>query len=192
VGFRTLVVKRPSITTVEVLSGPVRGRKRTHLVTGYVHKPYPRIYAMLARHSGFDSALLVRGIEGGIIPSLRQTGRLFYYHDKGEEQSVDVEPSNLGIQQENRAVAVPDTVPSSGKEGDDIQVSYDTAALAHAAAEAGVAALSGDSGATRDALVYGSANILWHLKLYDTIPEAADAVRAMIDSGKPLEHFNNA
>ena len=54
--LRTLIVKRPAITTTEVLAGPVRGRRRTHLVTGYVHKPYPRIYALLARHAGFDSA----------------------------------------------------------------------------------------------------------------------------------------
>jgi anthranilate phosphoribosyltransferase len=58
-GLRTLIVKRPAITTAEVLAGPVRGRLKTHLVTGYVHKPYPRIYAMLARHAGYDSALLV-------------------------------------------------------------------------------------------------------------------------------------
>jgi anthranilate phosphoribosyltransferase len=47
--LRTLIVKRPAITTAEVLIGPLRGRRKTHLVTGYVHKPYPRIYALLAR-----------------------------------------------------------------------------------------------------------------------------------------------
>jgi uroporphyrin-III C-methyltransferase/precorrin-2 dehydrogenase/sirohydrochlorin ferrochelatase len=35
-----------------------------------VHKPYPRIYALLARHAGFDSALIVRGVEGSVIPLL--------------------------------------------------------------------------------------------------------------------------
>ena len=87
--LRTLIVKRPAITTAEVLAGPVRGRLKTHLVTGYVHKPYPRIYALLARHAGFDSALIVRGVEGGVIPPLRQTGKVFYYHDGGEEQSME-------------------------------------------------------------------------------------------------------
>ena len=46
--FRTRIVKRPVLTTVEVLLAPVRGRESTHLVTGYVHKPYPPVYA----HSG--------------------------------------------------------------------------------------------------------------------------------------------
>src|ERR1700730_9026214 len=79
--LRTLIVKRPAITTAEVLAGPLRGRLKTHLVTGYVHKPYPRIYALLARHAGFDSALIVRGVEGSVIPLLSQTGKVFRYYD---------------------------------------------------------------------------------------------------------------
>ena len=66
--LRSLIVKRPALTTVEVMAGPVRGRRRTHVVTGYVHKPYAAIYTMLARCAGFDSALIVRGIEGGNHP----------------------------------------------------------------------------------------------------------------------------
>jgi anthranilate phosphoribosyltransferase len=41
--FRGTVVKRQAVTTVEVMAKPIHGRKHTHLVTGYVHKPYPRI-----------------------------------------------------------------------------------------------------------------------------------------------------
>ena len=37
--LRSLIVKRPVITTVEVLALPVRGAAKTHLMTGYVHKP---------------------------------------------------------------------------------------------------------------------------------------------------------
>ena len=39
--LRDDMVKRSVLTTVEVLVGPVRGRKATHRVTGYVHKPTP-------------------------------------------------------------------------------------------------------------------------------------------------------
>jgi len=92
-GLRTLIVKRPAITTVEVLVGPVRGRVKTYLVTGYVHKPYSRVYALLARHAGFDSALIVRGVEGGVIPSLTHTGKAFHYHDRGEETSTEFKPA---------------------------------------------------------------------------------------------------
>ena len=65
--LRTQIVKRPVITTVEVLIGPVRGKKSTTLITGYVHKPYPPVYEHLAKLSGFDSAVLIRGVEGGVV-----------------------------------------------------------------------------------------------------------------------------
>ncbi|MBI4005543.1 MAG: anthranilate phosphoribosyltransferase [Gammaproteobacteria bacterium] len=184
--LRTLIVKRPAITTAEVLAGPVRGRQKTHLVTGYVHKPYPRIYALLARHAGFDSALIVRGVEGGVMPSLRQTGKAFYYHDKGDEQSMEFSPADLGIDQPVRAPQIPGTVVKEGEEGDDVTAGFDMAAVAKAAAEAGLEALTGTPGPTRDALVCAAALCLWHLKRHDTLKSAADAVRKVLDSGLAL------
>lgn len=184
--LRTLIVKRPAITTAEVLIGPVRGRQKTHLVTGYVHKPYPRIYALLARHAGFDSALIVRGVEGGVTPSLRQTGKAFYYHDKGDEQSMEFSPTDLGIDQPVRAPQISGTVVKEGEEGDDVTAGFDMAAVAKAAAEAGFEALTGTPGPTRDALVCAAALCLWHLKRHDTLKSAADAVRKVLDSGLAL------
>ena len=182
--LRTLIVKRPAITTVEVLAGPVRGRLKTHLVTGYVHKPYPRIYALLARHAGFDSALIVRGVEGGVIPSLSHAGRAFHYHGGGEESFTDFKPADLGIEQAVRAPRFP------GAGDEDLgEAPLDTAAVAKAAAEAGKAALGGAPGATRDCLVYGAALCLWHLGRHGNLGSAADAVRGAIDSGKALEHL---
>lgn len=183
--LRTLIVKRPAITTVEVLAGPVRGRSRTHLVTGYVHKPYPRIYALLARHAGFDSALLVRGVEGGVIPSLSHAGKVFRYHDGGEEASADFMPADLGIEQAVRAPRIPAAAEANG-EG---SPPPDGASVARLAAAAGEAALAGQPGATRDSLVYGAALCLWHLGRHDTLKGAADAVRGAIDGGKALQHL---
>ncbi|RMD71846.1 MAG: anthranilate phosphoribosyltransferase [Gammaproteobacteria bacterium] len=188
VPLRTLIVKRPCLSTVEVLAGPVRGRQKTHLVTGYVHKPYPRVYALLARHAGFDSALLVRGVEGGIIPSLQQTGKVFFYHDRGEEQPMEVDPSALGIQQTVRAAPLPPDIPKA-EGGDEITAAVDTHALAQAAAERGMAALRGEKGPTYDALVYGGALCLYHLRRHATLPEAAEAVRHVLDSGEAHRRF---
>ena len=185
--LRTLIVKRPAITTAEVLAGPVQGHKKTHLVTGYVHKPYPRVYALLARHAGFDSALIVRGVEGGVIPALRQTGRVFYYHDRGEERSMDFAPADLGIDQPVRAPQIPDTLAQEAGESDEAETPRDTAAIAGAAAEAGLAALAGQPGPTRDSLVVGAALCLWHLKRHDSLEQAAQAVRRLLDSGRALD-----
>ncbi len=182
-GLRTLIVKRPSITTVEVLAGPLRGRIKTHLVTGYVHKPYPRIYALLAREAGFDSALLVRGIEGSVVPSLKQNGKAFFYHERGEEQSVEFNPADWGIVQTVRAPQIPRD--PGGEAGDEL-VQPDTKAVAKAAAQAGLDALNGAPGPTRDALICAGALCLWHLRRRDSLQAAADAMRQVLDNGQAL------
>jgi anthranilate phosphoribosyltransferase len=189
--FRADMVKRSPITTVEVLSGPIRGQKKTHLVTGFVHKPYPPIYAMLARHSGYDSALLVRGVEGGVVPSLRQTGKFFYYRHKATDEllELDIEPAILGIAQEVRAAPLPPDLPGSKMKGDEIMVGVDTSAMAEAAAEAGKAALRGHKGAVYDALVYAGAICLWHLKRAENIQAGAEMIRRVLDSGAALERL---
>jgi anthranilate phosphoribosyltransferase len=188
-GLRTLIVKRPAITTAEVLLGPVRGRARTHLVTGFVHKAYPRIYALLARHAGFDSALIVRGAEGGVIPALRQAGRAFYYHDKGPEQALEFGPADLGIERPLVAPPIAGRTQGEGEPQGESAPDPDNAAVARAAAQAGVEALSGRPGATRDSLVCGAALCLWHLKRCESLPAAAAAARQTLDSGQALERI---
>ncbi len=188
IDFRTQMVKRSAITTVEVLTGPIRGQNKTHLVTGYVHKPYPPIYAMLARHSGFASALLVRGVEGGVVPSLRQTGKFFYYRDPARDEllELDMEPAELAIHQEVRAAPLPADLPGSRQVGDEIMVTVDTSAMAAAAAAAGKAALGGEPGPIRDALAYAGGMCLWHLGRVESVQEGADRVRRVLDNGEAL------
>jgi len=183
VPLRQKIIKRPVLTTVEVLAKPISGRLKTHFVTGYVHKPYPPVYAMLARHVGFDSALLVRGTEGGVLPSLRQAGRYVYYRDGGEEQAVDIEPGAIGIQQTLRAVPLPADLPPARQSPDEVTLSVDRQAAARAAADAGRAALEGEKSATYDSLVYAGALILNHLGKQASLQDAAKQVRAVLDNG---------
>jgi len=190
--LRSLIVKRPAITTAEVLAGPVRGRVKTHLVTGYVHKPYPRVYALLARHAGFDSALIVRGVEGGVVPSLCQTGKVFRYRDRGEEWSEEFKPADLGIHQAVRAAEIPGGIPQAENEAALAGAALDREVLAKAAAEAGLAALGGKPGPTADALVYGAALCLWHLGRAESMKSAAAIARSAIDGGMALAHLRGA
>jgi len=131
--LRAQMIKRQVLTTVEVLSKPIMGRKKTHFVTGYVHKPYPPVYADLAREAGFDTACIVRGVEGGVIPSLRQPGKYFHYHDRGAEIEATIDPVALGIDQPVRAVSLPGAVAAEAGE-DEIVAAIDIKATAHAAA----------------------------------------------------------
>jgi anthranilate phosphoribosyltransferase len=189
VPLRSLVVKRQALTTVEVLAKPIAARLKTHFVTGFTHDPYPPVYAMLARHVGFDSALLVQGTEGGVIPSLRQRGRYFYYHDRGEAYEADLEPRDLGIEQPVRAVPLPEDMPKAARPGDEIAITVDIPATARAAAAAGLAALQGERGPTYDSLVLGGALVLNHVGRHGALSDAADHVRRVLDSGRAAQRL---
>ena len=187
--LRSLIVKRPALTTVEVMAGPVRGRRRTHVVTGYVHKPYPRIYAMLARCAGFDSALLVRGVEGGVVPSLRQDTKVWAYHEGGEERETDVSPRTLGIERTVRAVPLPEGIAGYRRKRDDTGGEVDGLAIARAAARAGLEALEGAHGPARDSLVYAAALILRHAGKAQGLADGAALAREALDDGRARAHF---
>ena len=188
-GLRSLIVKRPALATVEVMAGPVRGRRRTHVVTGYVHKPYARIYLLLARHAGFDSALVVRGIEGGIIPSLRQNAKVWTYRDGADAHDTDISPAEPGIEQTVRAVPLPEGVEGYRRKSDDTGGEVDGTAIARAAARAGLEALNGAPGPARDSLVYGASLVLRHAGKARRLDEAAAAVRAALDDGRARARF---
>ena len=188
--LRSLIVKRPALTTVEVMAGPVRGLRRTHVVTGYVHKPYALVYTMLARSAGFDSALIVRGIEGGIIPSLRQGAKVWSYHDDGEVHDSDISPAAVDIEQTVRAVPLPDGIEGYRRRSDETGGEVDGVAIAEAAARAGLDALDGAPGPARDSLVYGAALILRHAGRTERLDAGAALVRAALDDGRARAHFD--
>ncbi len=189
IDLRQKMIKRSVITTVEVLAKPIVGQERTHFVTGYVHKPYPPVYADLARHAGFDSALLIRGVEGGVIPSLRQVGKYFAYQNGGEELPYGINPDDLGIRQDMRCVPVPADIPQSAK-GEGAVTITDIPAGARKAAEFGRAALQGEKGPTYDSLVYSGAIILQHLQKVASLAEGAELIRSVLDAGEATERLH--
>ncbi len=191
VPLRTTMVKRTVLTTVEVLLGPLRGRRRTHLITGYVHKAYPPIYASLAREAGFHSAAIIRGVEGGIIPSLQQEAKVFACHEGGEEQPRVIAPGDIGIQSETRATPLPADLPQAAA-GDNRAMSLDSDAAAERAAENGLAALAGSPGPARDSLIYGGAIVLHHLGRAKDMVSAANLVRDVLDNGAAKARFQAA
>lgn len=189
--LRKRMVKRQVLNTVESLLGPIRARNKTHFMGGYVHKAYPPIYASLARQAGFDSAMFMRGVEGGTIPSLQQVGRLFSYHGDSELVQRDLSPEDVSIQATSRAVPLPADLPEPPEEAG-IVLSVDGNALAAASADQGLAALGGEQGMMYDSLVYAAAIALTHLQRYETMALAAEAVRGVLDSAAALERFTAA
>lgn len=181
--LRNLIVKRSCITTIEVMSGPVRAQGRTHLINGYVHTNYKRIYIDLARHAGYYSALIIKGIEGGIVPLLNKEANCISYNGNNTEKEFTLNPIDCGISSEVRAVPLPESVIQ--RDTDNI-VSHK---LAIEAAKEGLNALQGNEGLTRDSLVYAASACLTHINRFDSMTAAAGYVGKVIDSGKALTHF---
>lgn len=186
VPLRELMVKRPCISTLEKMSGPVRARGQTHLVIGYVHKAYESLLAMLAGHTGYASAMAVRGVEGGITPALRSPTLCSGYRADGAPFSVTLEPDMAGVRSDQRAVPLPAGLAQKIKDSTPTAL----AELAQAAATAGLEALRGKPGLMRDSLVYSAAMILWNLSHFNTLADAAVQVRKAIDSGEALARFS--
>ncbi len=179
---RRLIIKRTPITTTETLARPVAGKLRTHYLSGYVHAPYPRIYALLARAAGFSTACIVRGVEGGFIPSLRQPGRVVRYSDFGAEAAIDFDPADIGIRQSVRAPLLPGEGEAAEAEVE--KAAFDADAIARLAAAAGIAALKGEAGATADSLIMGGAMALWCAGKAASLAEGASAARQALASGE--------
>lgn len=187
--LRTLMVKRTVLTTLEVLLCPLRA-KRSHLMTGYVHKPYPPRYLRLARQAGYASAMIVRGVEGGVIPSLSQASK-FFRRTGAEDREVRLAPDEIGIDSKVRIEPLPDTAGQREPAGQPF-ASIDARAVAAHAARVGEETLRGARGAFRDGLVYGASICLTHLGRCRSMEQAARRARKAIDDGLAFERFKAA
>ncbi len=187
VPLRKRIIKRPVLTTVEVLAKPICGKASTHLMTGYVHKPYPPVYERLAKLAGYDSAVLVRGVEGGITPALNKPAKYFEYHGlQGELTEVDVLANDANIDQSVRCVPLPESVMQSAANGDAV---VDVEELSKASAQAGLEALDGKQGPAKDCLTYSAAIMLKHLGRASSLAQAAAMVNEVIASSKAMKCF---
>ncbi len=185
ISLRQRMVKRQIVTTVEALAQPLRALGKTHMMSGYVHKAYPEIYADLARHATFDNMLLIRGVEGGVVPNLRQQVRCFSYEDFGESLQHEVDPVSIGLSQLTRNVPLPSDLADIEKSNSEEKLDK----LAYYAVELGLKALAGKQGETRDSLIYSGAIMLSTFKKV-SLSEAASIVRSLLDSGAALSAFN--
>ena len=189
IDMRTRMVKRTVITTVEVLVGPIRGKNKTHLVTGYVHPAYPPVYLHLADISGFDTATLIKEVEGGITPPLRQDTKVYTYNNDKKLEIV-FNPKDIGIEQNARAVLLPELSKNSASL-DEISSEINIEEFAEKAASIGYEALNGKDGIAKDSLIYAS-SIIYSVVRSVNFSDSAKLIRKSIDSGKAKEFFSNA
>jgi len=170
--LRKRMIKRPSLAALEKLIMPIKAKGNTHLQIGFVHKAYPNVLAWLSQQVGFYSALVIRGLEGGVLPTLREPANCFRAWGDHVETCV-MDPTDYGIDQTTRGV-----LPE-----------LDQTVTAKHTVELGIDALSGKAGPAFDSLVYGAAMTLWHCGLQASPVQAADHVRQIIRSGQAKAFF---
>jgi anthranilate phosphoribosyltransferase len=174
--LRDRIVKRTALTTLERLLIPIRGKQNTHLVLGYVHKAYPEIYARVAKEAGYQSVLLLKGVEGGLAPALNKPLRRFFF--EGQLPSdIDAEKQLLESQAifncRSAALAVE---PTKG--------------AVEQCLETGMAVLSGVRSVARDSLCLATAQILIDHDSNLTLYDAVEKVQLCLDNGSAKERFN--
>lgn len=169
--LRTQMIKRPSLATLEKMLMPLRAKGQTHLAIGFVHKEYPPILGELADAFGFDSAFIARGLEGGIIPTLREPSNNFHLYD-GMLSPCTIDPVAAGIEQDTRGVKAEEVT-------------------ADLTLEQGLAALNGARGAAYDSLVFGAAILLSQFGLVASLMEGANKARHVLDNGLAKQRFQH-
>ena len=122
--------------------------------------------------------MIVRGVEGGIFPSLKQAGKAFGLHGKNEETEWDFHADDLGFAHDSRAVPLPDSDMPAEQ-------------MAQAAAETGLAALGGQAGPAKDSLQYAAGMILAHLDGSRDIRHHYPTACEAIDSGRGAGTFRS-
>lgn len=176
VPLRNKMIKRSVLATVERVCNPLRAEGNTHLLIGYVHKAYPPVYATLAKQAGFTTAAIVRGVEGGVTPSLKDPAQLHLY-SVTEDKSFFSDPENLNIDHPTRALPIPSTLADTPQ------------AICEATLQAGLSALNGSPGIGCDSLAYAAGIVLYSTGRSSNLQTATRHARETLISGSAMKHF---
>ena len=177
--LRDRIVKRTAITTLERLLMPVRAQQ-THLVLCYVHKAYPSIYARIASSAGYDSTLLLKGVEGGLAPALNKPLRQFFIRGQLPE---DVD------QQKQLFESAELFTSSNAAYSLNLENGFDSTQAVLECLETGLDVLKGKKNEARESLCLAVGQILFAHKKNQTLIEAVKKVESKLDDGSVLEHF---
>ena len=169
VALRREMLKRPALATLEKFCLPVAAKKN-HLIIGFVHRAYEKLLYEIAAHSYYDSALILRGIEGGLLPK----GNNFKHaswHRGGDFEQYEEVPDMPPM---DRLKPLPEDLSET--------------AFIEQSVENGMAILKGKESDYTTPFIIAAARILAHVK---TDPPAAclKDIQDALGSGKALAHF---
>lgn len=173
--LRGRIVKRTAVTTLERLLNPLRGRKKTHMVLGFVHREYPEIYAVVAEHAGFSTALLAKGVEGGLAPAINKPLRQHF---------VDFDQDDPKLVLTKTALPPPILNESAA-----CMTVRGEVATAHETLEIGMKVLNGEHNSARSSLVLAAASIVKVHQSMHSFEQAVEKVQHCLDNGSALARF---
>ena len=178
--LRDRIVKRTALTTLERLLMPLSGNK-THLVLGYVHKAYPSIYASIAAAAGYDSTLLLKGVEGGLAPALNKPLRQFFIEgdlpDDVDQEKQLIESAELFS---SKSAALPLNLSDGFVSEKAVQECFDV----------GMSVLNGQVNDARQSLCLAVGQILYAHKKASSLSDAIKEVASCLDDGSALARFS--
>ena len=181
-GLRDRIVKRTAVTTLERLLMPLTGKQRTHLVLGYVHKAYPSIYATVAFAAGYNSTLLLKGVEGGLAPALNKPLRRFFF-DECLPEHID----------QQKEVIDSDTLFTDRQAAEPLlNKDANEAECTAKCLEVGLAVLNGQASLARNSLILATANVIYAHRGTESLAEAVQSVQYCLDNGSAKAHFDAA
>lgn len=173
--LRHRMVKRSALTTLERLLMPIKGRRQTDLVLGYVHKAYPDIYARVALAAGFNKIVLLKGVEGGLAPALNKPLRRFVFD---AELPEDVDSAKQVLQ-----------TPFLTDAASAAQAMDDAKNEVEQCLEQGLAVLQGAKNIARDSLVLAASHIVMAYEPELSFSGAVEKVQACLDNGAAKARF---
>ena len=177
--LRDRIVKRTALTTLERLLMPLRANK-THFVLGYVHKAYPSIYAAVAMEAGYDTTLLLKGVEGGLAPALNKPLRQFFFEGELPE-NVDQEKQ---LFESAELFDVKTAAQSLDIDGD-----FNSEAAVQTCLEVGMSVLGGKKCVARDSLCLAVGQILFSHQRSNSLAQSVETVAKSLDDGSALAQF---
>lgn len=174
--LRDRIVKRSALTTLERLLMPVRARRRTHLILGYVHRAYPEIYGAVAKTAGFSTSLLTKGVEGGLAPATNKPLRQSFTDFKGK-----------GVLSKETSCELPTSILSGTAAAPVLDSNADRVA---STLNLGIRVLNGERGVARNSLVLAASQVLFAHSAGFSLGEVVEKVQRSLDNGSALETFN--
>ena len=187
--LRVHIKKRPPWAATEKAQQFFSAREANYMVLGYYHIGYEKPLLQLAWERGFDAAVAIKGEEGTShyalrlgkpstpAPARNEDARMAVNYSQGfqrvgdarEDFALDIDPRVYGFEY--------------------VRSPRPEVVSAEAFAELGVAALSGAQGHIYDRILLNTAMVDYLLGICPEPTEAFARTRAVMDSGRALEHL---